>query len=296
MRPATATITGRDDEGAMALADRRGKGDTMTEAIETSKTRRVYLTLRDRISSGELTPGTRLPSEPDLADLHDVSRVTIRRALAELEREGLISRRPGAGTFITARMIKRPIVADLSNALAHLVEMGRSTDVRLLQFAYVDAAPEIADSLRLDPGEKVQRSVRVRIIDSEPFSYLVTHVPQRIGQTYSEAELGAKPLLTLIERSGVKVDRATQTITATLAGPDVAEALGIDIGAPLLALTRTVFDMKRRGIEHLTALYRPDRYSFQMDLVRIDSGGDRLWSPVERLRMGVGVNGAAAND
>ena len=102
----------------------------MAEAIETSKTRRVYLTLRDRISSGELTPGTRLPSEPDLAELHDVSRVTIRRALAELEREGLISRRPGAGTFITARMIKRPIVADLSNALAHLVEMGRSTDVR----------------------------------------------------------------------------------------------------------------------------------------------------------------------
>ncbi|MBX9992163.1 GntR family transcriptional regulator [Phreatobacter oligotrophus] len=268
----------------------------MAEAIETSKTRRVYLTLRDRISSGELTPGTRLPSEPDLAELHDVSRVTIRRALAELEREGLISRRPGAGTFITARMIKRPIVADLSNALAHLVEMGRSTDVRLLQFGYVDPSPEVAEALKLDDGEKVQRSVRVRIIDGEPFSYLVTHVPQRIGTTYSEAELGVQPLLTLIERSGVKVDRATQTITATLAGPDVAEALGIDIGAPLLALTRVVSDVKRRGIEHLAAFYRPDRYSFQMDLVRIDSGGDRLWSPVERLRMGVGLNGAAAND
>ncbi len=223
----------------------------MAEAIETSKTRRVYLTLRDRISSGELTPGTRLPSEPDLAELHDVSRVTIRRALAELEREGLISRRPGAGTFITARMIKRPIVADLSNALAHLVEMGRSTDVRLLQFGYVDPSPEVAEALKLDDGEKVQRSVRVRIIDGEPFSYLVTHVPQRIGTTYSEAELGVQPLLTLIERSGVKVDRATQTITATLAGPDVAEALGIDIGAPLLALTRVVSDVKRRGIEHL---------------------------------------------
>lgn len=268
----------------------------MSEAIETSKTRRVYLTLRDRISSGELTPGTRLPSEPDLAGLHDVSRVTIRRALAELEREGLISRRPGAGTFITARMIKRPIVADLSNALAHLVEMGRSTDVRLLQFGYVEANPDVAEALKLEAGERVQRSVRVRIIDGEPFSYLVTHVPQRIGTTYTEAELGVQPLLTLIERSGVKVDRATQTITAALAGPDVAEALGVDIGAPLLALNRVVFDVKRRGIEHLTAFYRPDRYSFQMDLVRIDSGGDRLWSPVERLRMGVGLNGADAND
>ncbi|QCI67706.1 GntR family transcriptional regulator [Phreatobacter stygius] len=268
----------------------------MADAIETSKTRRVYLTLRDRITSGELTPGTRLPSEPDLADLHDVSRVTIRRALAELEREGLISRRPGAGTFITARMIKRPIVADLSNALAHLVEMGRSTDVRLLQFGYLEPAADVAEALRLDDSEKAQRSVRVRIIDGEPFSYLVTHVPARIGTTYTEQELAALPLLTLIERSGVKVDRATQTISATLAGPGVAEALGIDIGSPLIALTRVVFDVKRRGIEHLVALYRPDRYSFQMDLVRIDSGGDRLWSPVERFRGGNNFNGTATAD
>lgn len=281
--------------GAGPCTDRPGRGGAMAEAIETSKTRRVYLTLRDRISSGELRPGVRLPSEPDLAHFHGVSRVTVRRALAELEREGLISRRPGAGTFITARLMKRPIVVDLPNALAHLVEMGRSTEVRLLQFDYVEPAPEVADALGLAAGEKVQRSVRVRIIDGEPFSYLIAHVPQRIGATFSEAELGARPLLTLIERSGVRADKATQAISATLAGPSVAEALGIEIGAPLLALTRTAFDFGCRGIEHLTALYRPDRYVFQMDLVRIDAGGDRLWSPVGRPRAGL-AGAAAAGD
>jgi GntR family transcriptional regulator len=219
-----------------------------------------------------------------LADLHDVSRVTIRRALAELEREQLISRRPGAGTFVTSRVAKRPIVADLSNALAHLIEMGRSSDVRLLQFGYVDPGSELVEALRLDDGEKVQRSVRVRIIDGEPFSYLITHVPSRIGVTYSEAELAVQPLLTLIERTGVKVDRALQTISATLAGPEIAQSLGVDVGTPLLSLTRVVYDSRGRGIEHLTAHYRPDRYSFQMELVRIDAGGDRLWSPVERGR------------
>ncbi|MEI8146723.1 MAG: GntR family transcriptional regulator [Alphaproteobacteria bacterium] len=254
----------------------------MTEAIATSKTRRVYLTLRERITSGELTPGTRLPSEPELAAFHDVSRVTIRRALAEIEREGLISRRPGAGTFVTSRMVKRPIVADLSNALAHLAEMGKATGVRLLQFGYVEPTAEVAEALRIDTSERVQRSVRLRIADEEPFSYLVTHVPSRIGVTYTETELASLPLLTLIERTGTKVDRATQTVTATLARPDVAEALGVEIGTPLLSLTRVVFDVRGRGIEHLTALYRPDRYSFQMDLVRIDAGGDRLWSPADR--------------
>ncbi|MFX7507338.1 hypothetical protein ABTJ37_23765, partial [Acinetobacter baumannii] len=61
-------------------------------------------------------------------------------------------------------------------------------------------------------------------------------------------------------------------------------------------LTRVVYDVRRRGIEHLVALYRPDRYSFQMDLVRIDSGGDRLWSPVERFRGGNNFTGTATAD
>ncbi len=75
-------------------------------------------------------------------------------------------------------------------------------------------------------------------------------------------------------------ERASQTIGATLAGPDVAEALQLDIGAPLLSLTRVVQDAAGRGVEHLHALYRPDRFSFQMELLRTGTLGERRWKPL----------------
>ena len=121
--------------------------------------------------------------------------------------------------------------------------------------------------------------MRVRLIDGAPFSYLTTHVPERIGTTYSESDLAATPLLELMERSGLTAERASQTISAALAGPEVADALQLDLGSPLIALTRIVYDPSGRGIEHLHALYRPDRYSFQMDLVRTGDSGRRSWTP-----------------
>lgn len=248
--------------------------------VAVPKARQVYLVLRERIASGGLPSGEALPGEQALAAEHSVSRITVRRALAELEREGLIDRRRGSGTFVTPRHAPRPLVADLADVLSNIAAMGRSTSVRLLAFGYQDAPAAVAEDLRLAPGERVQRSVRVRIIDGQPFSYLTTHVPERVGVTYSEAELASRPLLSLLERSGVSVDRATQEIGAVLASPDVAAALEVDMGSALIALTRVVYDADGRGVEHLAALYRPDRYAFRMDLVRTGSDDRRRWAPV----------------
>ncbi len=248
--------------------------------VDLPKTRQIYLALRESIANGGFDGGAPLPGEQALAATHNVSRITVRRALAELEREGLIDRRRGAGTFVNPRDVAKPVIADLADVLKNLVAMGKTTDVRLLAFGYLDPAAPIVEALRLAPGERTQRSVRVRIIDDMPFSYLTTHVPERIGVTYSEPELASQPLLTLLERSGVSVDRATQEISAVLASPEVAGALDVDIGSPLIALTRVVYDDRDRGVEHLYALYRPDRYAFRMDLERTGAGGGRRWSPV----------------
>ncbi len=252
----------------------------MDASVEPSKTRRLYLLLRERIVGGALAPGARLPSEPELAAEHRVSRVTVRRALDGLEREGLIRRQPGAGTFVTGADGAKTIVADFANMLAHLVEMGRRTRARLLAFSYETPRAAVAQALRLAPGERAQRSVRVRTIDDVPLSHLVTWVPERIGATYSEADLASTPLLELLERSGVRAERASQAIGATLAGPEVAGHLGVETGSALLSITRTVFDEEDRGVEHLQALYRPDRSAFQMELMRIGRGPERRWSPV----------------
>ncbi len=122
--------------------------------------------------------------------------------------------------------------------------------------------------------------MRVRLIDGLPFSHLTTHVPERIGVTYTEADLAARPLLSLLERSGVRIAHATQDVTAVLASPEVAAALDVDVGSALLGTTRTVFAADGSGVEHLSALYRPDRYALRMEMVRTEDAGVRRWATV----------------
>ena len=128
----------------------------------------------------------------------------------------------------------------------------------------------------------LQRSVRVRAVDGVPFSYLTTHVPESVSVTFTKQELASRPLLELLERAGVKVERARQRISAGLATPDVAEALDVRTGSPLIELVRVVYDQAGRGVEHLHALYRPDRYAFEIDLVRSGAADTKAWSPVVR--------------
>lgn len=252
----------------------------MSELAQASKTQKLYLLLRHQIVGGELAIGDRLPSEPDMGVLHGVSRVTVRRVLAHLEEDGLISRQPGVGTFVKSSGVGRPIVAELANALAGLNEMGRATDVKLLSFAYVRPPLAVAQSLKLRPETRTQRSVRVRMSSKEPFSYLVAYVPERISATYSEADLATRSFLSLLERSGIEIAEAVQTVSATLATPEIADALKVDVGGPLLSITRVAFDKSGEGVQHLQGFYRPDRFRFEMHLTRSSEAADEfIWKP-----------------
>jgi GntR family transcriptional regulator len=246
-----------------------------------AKAKQVYMVLRDRILSGALAFGSKLPTENELAERYGVSRVTVRRALGELAREHLIERRRSAGTRVTYRPGPAPITADISGVLANLADMGRRTAVKLIAFDYVPAAGAVAQALGVAPDQLLQRSVRVRALDRVPFSYLTTHVPEDVAVTFSKEELASRPLLELLERAGVKIGNARQRISAGLATPDVAKALEIRSGSPLIELVRVVCDRSGRPVEHLHALYRPDRYAFEMDLVR-SGAATEAWSPVVR--------------
>lgn len=258
----------------------------MAEQLGEAKARRIYLILRDRILSNTFGHGMRLPTENDLARFHRVSRVTVRRALEELARERLIERRRASGTRVIYKPESGPLTADITGALATRAEMGKRTTIKLLAFDYVSSAGPIGTMLGMPPEEKLQRSVRVRQFKGVAFSYLTTHVPEHIGKTYSKTELASGPLLTLLERSGVRIERATQRIGAALATPEIAHALDVRTGSPLIELTRIVFDKEGRGVEHLHALYRPDRYTFEMDMERAGSGGARRWTPVAKRPSG----------
>jgi len=247
---------------------------------EGGKARRVYLQLLDDISSGTYPDGTVLPGEQKLAALLGVSRVTVRRALDALEVDGLIDRRAGAGTTVRASGGRRSMAADFTTLMPQVVAMGHATTARLISFSYGVPPAAVAAAMRIAPQENVQTAVRLRLMEDQPFSHLTTFVPESIAQNFTEAELATTPLFRLLERSGVEVETAGQTVSATLASPDVAGHLGLSVGAPLLSLNRVVRDAQGRGVEYLAALYRPDMFKLEMTLSRVGAGEARHWEPV----------------
>ena len=222
-----------------------------------------------------------LPGEVRLAEMHGVSRVTIRRALDALVADGLVERRAGSGTIV-----KRPaslpgqIRADFATLMPQIRQMGEETTARLLSFSYGPPPVHVAEALRLATGARAQRAVRIRLTHGLAFSHLTTYVPEEIAQGYSETDLATTPLFRLLEQSGVRVDHAQQSVSAVLATPEVAEALETEVGAALISLTRVVYDVDGRGIEYLAALYRPDRYRLELTLNRVGSGDAPRWQPV----------------
>tara|TARA_R110002094_G_scaffold115872_2_gene111619 strand:- start:104 stop:919 length:816 start_codon:yes stop_codon:yes gene_type:complete len=247
---------------------------------EGGKARRVYLQLKEEIARGVHTEGGLLPGEQKLAVMLDVSRVTIRRAMDALAADGLVERRSGAGTRVCQTGKKPTLAADFTTLIPQVVQMGQDTTARLLSFRYGAAPASVARAMEITPDARMQVAVRLRLVEGQPFSHLTTYVPEGIAQNYTEAELATTPLYQLLERSGVKVETAHQSVSATLASPDVAEVLGLSIGAPLLALDRVVRDAGGRGVEYLSALYRPDMFRLEMSLSHVGAGDGRHWEPV----------------
>ena len=187
----------------------------------------LFMIMRGRIYSGEHAIDERLPSEQELCIEFGVSRITAKRALDELAEAGLVIRERGRGTRVVSRPAAPTVTSSIEGWLENISLMGMATTAEVLSFDYVAASPEAATALHLEPGTLVQRSVRVRSLDGEPMSYLTTFVPEDIGQQYDRADLSDLPLLHLLERAGVKVAAAKQTISAEVADAEVARALGV---------------------------------------------------------------------
>lgn len=238
----------------------------------------IFLILRNRIYDGTIAPGDLVPGEQELCLDFGVSRITARRALNELADAGLVVRERGRGTRVVMRPPVPAVTSSIEGWLENISLMGIATEARVLDFAYVAANGEIASALEVEPGTEVQRAERVRLLDGEPMSFLVTYVPADIGRQYDREDLNRYPLLQLLERAGVDVASARQTISAALADDFVASALDVNPGAPLIDVRRIVRDVRERPIEFIRVLYRPDLYRFEMSMRRVREKDGARWT------------------
>ena len=219
--------------------------------------RQLYLVLHDEIDRGVIAPGDALPTEQTLCDQFGVSRITVRRALADLAEQGYIERRQGVGSFV-----RQHGPTDVSSAgrsyLEGLRQTQFETEVDVVELEVRTPPRGISEALQTS-GELLH-VVRVRRQRRTGEPLLVTDVwlPAVLADTLTQPALRAAPLYDLLSEAGLTVDRVRHEITAEIAGPRNARLLDTAIGAALLRVNRLVF-VAGAPHHYLSALLSPNR-------------------------------------
>jgi len=244
----------------------------MASELGTSLYHRVFLVLRDQIDNGRYPPGSVLPSEQEVCREFGVSRVTSRRALAELAAAGVIYRQQGRGTFVrediaaTRRLGMTPA---MTGQIGDFLEQCKST---LHEFEYLAAPETIREALghEADAQGLYQRAVRIRKVEDRAVLQAITWVRESLGRHWTADDLTSTPVKQLVRRAGIELTGGTQVTTAVLCEPVVAERLDIMVGAPLLRVERRLFDAGGNVHVYVEMVARPDRFKLQMDLAADD--------------------------
>lgn len=205
-------------------------------------------------------PGTSLDAERNLAAQLGVSRPTIRAAVEELTRTGLLVRQQGRGTFTSPQKVTQEMTGTATNALAVPPAEGDWTS-RVVHFGTTPAGPPRAARLDLRPEDPVLRVTRVRIVDHEPMAIEKIELPAHLvpGLTPEDMESGNFYQL-LRERFQIVVADAVQTLEPSVTNPEQADLLDVPVYSPVLQVERTTRDTTGRTVEFVQSVYRGDRY------------------------------------
>lgn len=220
---------------------------------------RIQGAVRKVIESGGLRPGDAVPSERELARVHEVSLMTARHALATLEREGVVERRRGVGTFVSTPKIH-------FNKLMSYTEQMRSRSLtahsKVLFAKIVDDEEEATARLSLSPKSQVLKLERLRHTAGEPFALETCYFSAKQYASLLNEPLERESLFGILERRfDVVLGYADEEVDATAADPRTAELLGVPKREPLLRIRQVIYSTKGSVITYVLGLYRSDRHN-----------------------------------
>lgn len=259
----------------------------MTVDIQRDSGIPLYLQIRDRllglIAERELSPGDGLPSEPELQAAFHVSRATIRHTLAVLEREGVIKRQQGKGTFLALPRLQRAL-PELTSFSEHLDAQGLRSASRLVGFATLDrdvqrpaVSPDEPDRGVLPTEGRIVRFIRLRLANDVPVGIHTTLMPADVAEAIgcTAERIAADPTFSFyraLERSGRQLDWAEEHLVARAAVRREADLLGVSPGVPVMSVLRLTRDGSGRLVEAVRAVYLGDKYDYVIHLERRADG------------------------
>ena len=226
--------------------------------------RKLRQSLEEAILSGKLNHGDALPPERDLADYANISRVTVRKAVDDLVKDGLLVRRHGSGTFVVKPVNRvQQSLSRLTSFTEDMARRGLTTTAQWIERGLFHPSPEEMMVLGLAADSLVARLGRLRIADDMPLAIERASIsaeflpdPVRIGASlYAE-----------LDKTKSRPVRAVQRISAcSLKDPDAA-MLGVPVGSASLSIERISYLASGRVVEFTRSLYRGDAYDFVAEL------------------------------
>jgi GntR family transcriptional regulator len=214
--------------------------------------------LRDLINGRQ--PGEALPSERDLSEQLGVSRPTLRAAIEDLTRDGLLVRRQGRGTFTSPRKVLQEL-APTATGDFNVPPAAGDWRSRVVTFQLEPAGARLGRRMQLSPADELVSVVRVRIVDDEPMAIERILLPAVLVPGIAPPDFESGSLYQLLRiRYEVVVTDAVQTTEPTVIDADESALLGVPLHAPALLFERTTKDSTGRIVEYTRSIYRGDRY------------------------------------
>ncbi|MGB7339064.1 MAG: GntR family transcriptional regulator [Phototrophicaceae bacterium] len=242
--------------------------------LQTDSPKPLYEQIReyvlDHIHTGTWGHNTRIPSERDLAEQFEVSRVTVGKAIKELVRTGHLSVQIGKGTYVNEAPMKQQIET-LTSFTEEMQIRGQQTTSQVLSAVVKVVAPDVAQVLHMPAGSHIMELQRVRYVNKRPMAIECASVVANLCPNILDHHDFTHESLYGVLRADYDVNlvAAEQTFEARAADDTEANYLQIVRGAPVLAIHRVTYDNMNRPCEEVKSVYRGDRYKFRAKLSRI---------------------------
>ena len=223
--------------------------------------------LREMIRKGRYPLREKLPSESELSALFRVNRNTVRQAIADLVGKGLVEKRNGVGSFVTARRSTplRYTLQNISSTTDDMIRMGLLPRTKLIRQTVTDAPPEVAQKLMLGREKRVILTERLRIGSRTPMVLERSYLPYKEYRGILKMRLTGSLYRLLTRRFHVELHRSIQTFRAILLSGKDARLLDLSPRSPGIFLESVIYDSKNIPVEVLHALHRGDKYVFEVE-------------------------------
>jgi GntR family transcriptional regulator len=219
----------------------------------------------NEIESGRLREDDKLPSERELCEKYNISRATVRQAILELERNGLVFKKHGKGTYISKKALKQDLLKFYSFS-EEMKKLGKKPTSIILDFEIVKCNKKIASKLSCATGDEIYKIIRLRLADNEPMMYETTYLPCCRFPDFDKNYIEKRSMYDVFrKRYNISFSKAEEKLKPVITKQIEAKLLDVDISVPSMRIERFTYEVDKI-IEYTSGIVRGDRFEYRVVL------------------------------